>query len=163
MRPVLVAVTRGYSDAPKLAVDREGTLHVAYGESAAGPFEPSEVHYTRSRDGGRSFESARSLSRNASSTAYGAGFPSLSLDGAGNVYVTWEAHPERDRPRGVAFVMSRDAGATFASTTLVPGTGAAADGFNGSLQGLLMRKLAVNAAGGIAIVNSSCGTAPARG
>ena len=67
--PVLVAVTKGYSDAPKLAVDGEGTLHVAYGESAAGPFEPSEVHYTRSRDGGRSFESARSLSRNASSAA----------------------------------------------------------------------------------------------
>jgi hypothetical protein len=153
--PVFAAHTKGYSDAPKIAVDRAGTVHVAYTESAAGPFDRYEVHYTRSRDGALTFEPTRSLSPRGPSTAHGAGFPSLALDGSGRVYVSWETFPERERPRGLAIVFSTDAGATFTAPAVVPGTGSAADGLNGSLQGLLMRKLAVDTAGNIAIVNSS--------
>jgi hypothetical protein len=153
--PVRVAVTKGYSDAPKIAVDRAATLHVIYAESAAGPFDRYEVHYTRSRDGARSFDAPRVLSRGAIGTTYGASFPALALDADGRVYVSWELYPERGAPRGLAFALSRNGGKTFTTPVIVPGTGAAAEGFNGSLQGLLMRKLAVSAVGEIAIVNSS--------
>ena len=50
---------------------------------------------------------------------------------------------------------STDGGATFTAASIVPGTGDPRDGFNGSQQGLLMRKLAVNASGAIAVVNST--------
>jgi hypothetical protein len=153
--PVPVAVTKGYSDAPKIAVDRAGTLHVAYAESAAGPFDRYDVHYTRSRDGGRTFDTPRAVSRGVTAATYGAAFPSLVLDAAGSIYVSWEVYPDRNGPRGVAFALSKNGGGTFTMPVIVPGTGAAADGINGSLQGMLMRKLAVSAAGDIAIVNSS--------
>ena len=38
---------------------------------------------------------------------------------------------------------------------MVPGTADPTLGFNGSQQGLLMRKLAVNGAGAVAVVNST--------
>jgi hypothetical protein len=152
---VPVAVTKGYSDAPKIAVDRAATLHVVYAESAAGPFGRYDVHYARSRDGARTFEAPRALSREAPAAAQGAAFPALALDASGNVHVTWEVYPDRNGPRGLAYAFSKNGGASFSSAVPVPGTGAASDGINGSLQGMLMRKLAVSAAGDIAIVNSS--------
>ena len=56
------------------------------------------------------------------------------------------------RPRGLGIALSRDGGQTFAAGTVPESAGA---GWNGSLQGMLMRKLAVNRAGALAIVNSS--------
>jgi hypothetical protein len=151
--PVPAAATTGYSDAPKLAIDRGGTLHLVYGESAAGPFDRYEVHYTRSRDGARTFEAPRSLSRGAA--AYSAAFPSLALDANDNVYVSWEWYPDRHGARGLVFAFSTSGGATFSAAGVVPGLGAASDGINGGLQGLLTSKLAVDDVGRIAIVNSS--------
>ncbi|HEX2061684.1 MAG TPA: exo-alpha-sialidase, partial [Thermoanaerobaculia bacterium] len=83
-----------------------------------------------------------------------AGFPSLGVDGNGNLYVLWERFADGPvRPRGLALAVSRDGGATFNAPGVVPHSADA--GWNGSLQGLLMRKLAVNRDGAIAIVNSS--------
>lgn len=139
--PVIVATSKGYSDAPKLAVDAAGVLHVVYSER-------QRVLYSRSTDGGRSFAAPRDISgRNAA-------FPDLSLDGKGNLYVLWEHFPDgRERPRGLALAVSTDGGATFTQPILVPDSAGA--GSNGSLQGLLMRKLAVNRHGALAVVNSS--------
>jgi hypothetical protein len=145
--PVIVGRSKGYSDAPKLAVDARGTLHLVYGESGRGLFAGRHVRYTRSADGGRSFEAPRDIS------GADAGFPSLGVDGNGNVYVLWERYEGATvRPRGLGFAISRDGGQTFA-TGPVPES--ADPGWNGSLQGMLMRKLAVNRAGVVAIVNSS--------
>jgi hypothetical protein len=78
------------------------------------------------------------------------------LDGADNVHATWELFPKRrEWPQGVGFAYSSDRGKTFASPSIVPGSADPALGFNGSQQGLLMRKLAVNRAGAVAIVNST--------
>jgi hypothetical protein len=141
--PVQVAKNRSYADAPKLAVDRAGTLHVAYAEN-------NEIRYTRSSDGARSFERPRALS------GRGAGFPHLALDGKGDVYVAWERLPEaRSRPRGLSLTVSRDGGRSFAPPSPVPHSADPSGAPNGSFQGLLMRKLAVNARGELAIVNSS--------
>jgi hypothetical protein len=140
-----VQVTRStsYSDAPKVALDPAGTLHLVYAQN-------NEIRYTRSSDGARSFEPPRAIS------GRGAGFPYLQLDGKGNVYVAWERLPDaRERPRGLAISASRDAGRTFSPPASVPHSADPSGAPNGSFQGLLMRKLAVNARGDVAIVNSS--------
>ena len=83
-------------------------------------------------------------------------FPALSLDGQGNLYVIWELFPSQGNySQGLGFTYSSDAGRTFASPSVVPGSVDPAGGFNGSQQGLLMRKLAVNGAGAITAVNST--------
>ena len=148
--PVLVHPSKGYSDAPKLALDRAGTLHLAYAESSGGPFERYRVLYTRSTDGGRSFKPPRTIS------AVNAAFPSLSLDAADDLYVVWELFDDqRRRPRGLGFAISRDLGRTFTAPALVPESADRAGRRNAGYQGLLTRKLAVNKDGAIAIVNSS--------
>jgi len=148
--PRIVAPSPGYSDAPKLAVDPRGTLHLVYAESSGGPFDPSRIRYTRSSDGARTFEPPREIS------APGAGFPALSVDAKGNLYVLWELfHDPRGYPRGLALAVSRDSGRSFTAPAIVPGSIDPAGGMNGSNQGFLMRKLAVNGRGAVAIVNSS--------
>ena len=146
----VVEKTRSYSDAPKIVVDRAGILHLAYAESSGGPFERYTVRYTRSRDGGRSFEPSRRISN------VNAAFPSLAVDARGGVYLVCELfHDDRHRPRGLGHAVSRDSGRTFSSPALVPESADPPGHWNGSHQGLLMRKLAVNAAGHVAVVNSS--------
>src|SRR5262245_398100 len=138
--PVIVERSKGYSDAPKLALDERGVLHLVYSEN-------SRILYSRSTDGGASFERPRDIS------GPGAGFPSLSADANGNLYVLWERFERRlPRPRGLQLAVSRDGGRTFAGGEVPESAGA---GWNGSLQGMLMRKLAVNRGGGVAIVNST--------
>ena len=136
---VIVDKTRAYSDAPKIAVDGRGVLHLAYNEGR-------RVHYTRSSDGGARFAPPRDISGG------NAGFPSLSLDGRGKLYVLWERFAEPYRARGLELAVSADRGSTFSKTAVPESAGA---GHNGSLQGLLMRKLAASADGALAIVNSS--------
>jgi BNR repeat-like domain len=139
--PVIVERSKGYSDAPKLAVDAAGALHLVYAAR-------QRILYSRSTDGARSFAAPRDIS------GANAGFPALSLDGKGNLYVLWERFADSPvRPRGLALALSNDGGGTFAEPVLVPDSADA--GWNGSSQGLLMRKLAVNRHGAFAIVNSS--------
>jgi hypothetical protein len=145
--PVIVERSKGYSDAPKIALDARGTLHLVYGESGRGLFAGRHVRYARSTDGGRSFEAPRDIS------GLDAGFPALGVDASGNVYVLWERFAgETLRPRGLGIALSRDAGRSF-QTGQVPES--AGTGWNGSLQGMLTRKLAVHREGAIAIVNST--------
>jgi hypothetical protein len=155
-RPQVVAPSRNYSDAPKLAVDRAGVLHLVYAETAGGPFERSHIRYTRSTDGGRTFEPARDISTPLPASAVSAAFPSLGVDMAGNVCALWELYPQLGQPpRGLALAVSRDGGRSFSKSVVVPHSMDAAGGFNGSRQGLLMKKLAVGPAGTVAVVNSS--------
>jgi len=146
--PVIVERSKGYSDAPKLAVDARGTLHLVYAESERGLFGRRHVRYARSPDGAATFERPRDISERE------AAFPALSLDAKGNLYVLWERFADHPLlPRGLALAVSSDGGRTFTAPVLVPGSADA--GWNGSSQGLLMRKLAVNRHGALAIVNSS--------
>ena len=154
-RAQVVARTGGYSDTPKIAVDGHGISHLVYGESSTGFFGLQQVYYTRLRDKGGRFEEPRLLSASLARRKEGASFPSLAVDGPGNVYVVWEHHREaREEPRGLGFQMSRDGGQTFTSPSLVPGTADRALGVNGSRQGKLMRKLAVSSTGAVAVVSS---------
>jgi hypothetical protein len=148
--PLIVAPSPGYSDAPKLAVDARGILHLVYAESSGGPFDRSHIRYTRSTDGGRSFEPAREIS------PPGAGFPALGTDARGNLCVVWELFRDpREYPRGLGVAVSRDAGRSFTAPAVVPGSTDPRGGWNGSNQGFLTKKLAMNGRGAVAIVNSS--------
>ena len=154
--PLRVAPSKNYSDAPKLAVGPGGVLHLAYAESSGGPFARYRIRYTRSTDGGRSFATSRDISRPMPGSFASAAFPALAVDGRGRVCVLWELYDdERQRPRGLGLAVSSDGGRSFSEPSLVPDSADAAGGFNGSTQGLLMQKLAVNAGGAIAVVNSS--------
>lgn len=152
--PQIIAQTTGYSDAPKLAADRAGVVHLVYAESAAGPFDRYRIRHTRSADHGRTFAAPRELALPTGDA--GAAFPSLALDGKGRLLVVWERYQGRQqRPHGLAFASSDDGGRSFTAAQAVPHSNDADGGTNGSHQGLLMKKLAMNDAGAIAIVNSS--------
>lgn len=139
--PAIVGRSKTYSDAPKLAVDAGGTLHVVYADG-------KRILYSRSADQARTFERPRDIS------GRDAGFPALDIDAKGNLYVLWERFAEHPHlARGLALAVSTDAGRSFTAPVLVPES--ADGGWNGSSQGLLMRKLAVGRDGEIAIVNSS--------
>jgi hypothetical protein len=152
--PVVVAQTATYSDAPKLAVDSAGTLHVVFAESDGGPFDRYDVRYTRSRDGGATFELPRTVSRPPPSNAQSGAFPSLAVTGS-SLHVAWELYPDhREAPRGLGYAISRDAGDSFHAPFAIPHSVDPTGGGNGSFQGRLMRKLAV-LDDTIAVVNSS--------
>ena len=154
--PRIVFESGGHSDAPKIAVNGKGTVHLVYAESPAGPFERYNIWYTRLNEGERTFEEPREISSPQTEQFESVSFPALSLDSEDNIYVIWELFPSRGNyPRGLGLTYSSDGGRTFASPSVIPGSVDPALGVNGSQQGLLMRKLAVNGAGAVAVVNST--------
>lgn len=154
--PRVAMRSNGHSDAPKLAVDAKGTIHLVYTESADGPFGRYRILFARSTDGGRTFKKPREISKPQSKQFESINFPSLSVDGNGNLYVIWELYPRhRNYPQGLGMTYSSDGGQTFAAPSIIPGSVDPALGNNGSQQGLLMRKLAVNGSAAIAVVNST--------
>jgi len=157
--PRTIHPNNGHADAPKLAIDGEDRIHLVYGESPAGAglLERYHVRYTRSEDQGQSFVPAKTISGTPGGDYRSVNFPALRHDGKDNLYVIWELFPAelRGRSRGLAMTVSGDGGETFAIPSMIPGTGNPQHGVNGSRQGLLMNKLAVNEAGRIAVVNST--------
>lgn len=150
------ALTQGpaLSDAPRLAVDRSGVLHLAYGEQGPVAGSQPQVVYTRSSGGGIDFDPPRVVSVPFPEGRSGAGFPNLGLDARGNVLLVWELLTARG-PRGLGYALSRDGGTRFSPAAVVPGSVGPPGAFNGSSQGLLTQKLAMNAAGAVRVANSS--------
>lgn len=154
-KPGIVFESAGHSDAPKIVVGGDGTVHVVYAESPAGPFGRYHVRYTRSSDRGATFEEPREIP-SPQTEFESRHFPALSVDDEDKLYVLWERFPGRGTHAiGLGFAYSNDGGRTFASPSVVPGSADPNPSINGSQQGLLMRKLAVNGAGAIAVVNST--------
>ncbi len=154
--PHAVIESKGHADAPKIAVDKQGTVHLVFAESPEGPLNHYHIRYTRSTDGAQTFQPTREISKPLPGEFESANFPSLSLGGAANLYVLWELFPDHeDRPQGLGFTYSEDGGRSFASPSVVPASIDPARGDNGGRQGLLMRKLAVNDEGVLAVVNST--------
>ncbi len=147
----IITQTRGFSDAPKLAVDEAGTLHVVWAESVGASGTRSAIRYMRSRDGGRTFEAARELT---SATRNNAAYPMLAIDGT-TVVVGWELITDtHQRSRGLALSYSLDDGGAFTRPAFVAHSIDANGGFNGSHQGRLMEKLALRN-GELLVANSA--------
>lgn len=146
----------GHADAPRLAAAKTGMLHLVYAESEDGPSGRYHVRYAQSIGGAGKFGNPRLVSQPRPHAGKGAGYPAVAVDGQGTLYVTWELFEgAATRPRGLEFTLSRDNGRSFAPPQLVPGSQDAGGATNGSHQGLLGKKLAVNNEGELAIVNSS--------
>ena len=155
-QPRLAIKSAGHSDAPKIAVDGKGVVHMVYAESPAGPLHRYHIRYARLKEEKKGFIDPREISAPQTEEFTSANFPSLALDGKGNLLVLWELFPDlRGRSQGLGYTVSQDGGQTFTPPRVLPGSLDPELGYNGSQQGLLMRKLAVNEAGGIAVVNST--------
>jgi len=154
--PRVVNRSEGHSDAPSLAVDPTGTVHLAYGESPSGPFQQYHVRYARSTAGVDSFTASAAISKQQPARYEEAHFPTLRARSSDTLHVLWELYPEEsNRSRALAYASSRNGGDTFAAPSVVPETADSTHGFNGSQQGLLMEKLTVNDVGDLAVVNST--------
>jgi hypothetical protein len=152
----VVRPSRAYSDAPRIAVDAGGVVHLAYAESEGAPHARQRILYTRSIDGARSFQPVRVLTPDWPRPYVSAGYPSLAVDRHGGVYVLWEWMDDlRQRPRALGMAVSVNGGDTFGQPAEVPHSRDPGGGYNGSSQGLLLQKLVVNARGDLAVVNSS--------
>lgn len=149
--PRVVTETAERGDAPQIAMDEAGVLHLVHAESEADRDAASRVRYLRLKPTSPGFEQPRTVSGQHPAT-----FPSLSLGPAGHVYVVWQHHAASDEPaRGLSFIASRDDGQTFSPPSSLEGTADPALGVNGSRQGKLMHLLAANHSGAIAAVSSS--------
>lgn len=147
--PRLAGTPGAFADAPRLAFDTGGALHLVHAEQPERRRGPGRVMYTRLAPGATAFASPRAIS------PPGAGFPALAMDAQGRLVAVWEVFPRPDaRPRGLAFSVSADGGGSFGAPQAVPGS-APAQGGNGSYQGLLGKKLALAPDGGVAVVNSN--------
>jgi hypothetical protein len=150
--PQLVNAGAGRADAPDLAVDGTGRLHLVFAQHGA----RAQVRYTSMAADSGSFDPVRTLSG-----AQAAAYPTLASDGRDGLAVLWEHLGSGGRGQSLGFALSRDGGRRFSNPAVVPGSNAPAAGSNGSQQGLLGRKLALDEAGRIAVVNSSL--APKKG
>jgi hypothetical protein len=154
--PQLVGAGPGHADAPSLAVDGAGGVHLVYSESPSGPGGRYEVRYARSPGGAGKFGVARTISTPVTDGIDGAAYPSIATDGRQSLFVIWEIFPATaGRSQSLGFTYSSDAGQHFARPARVPGSGDPSGGSNGSQQGLLGKKLAVDRFARLAIVNSS--------
>jgi hypothetical protein len=107
---------------PKIVVDEQGgAIYVSWTQKTEGQ-HTGDIRFTRSVDGGSSFEPVRTINDDGLLTSHR--FESLFLAQSGHLYVTWLDKREleyaalRGEPytgSGVFFTVSTDQGATFAS------------------------------------------------
>jgi hypothetical protein len=154
LAPQIAHHSGGHAEAPKIAVDQAGTVHLVYAESPQGPLHPYHIAYRRRPKGAERFAPPVTLSPPPSLRGERVSFPTLAIGGKEQLFVLWERLPAH-RPHGLGFTSSHDGGRTFAAPSIIPGSLDRDQGFNGSLQGLLMQKLAANRRGAIAVVNST--------
>ncbi|TXK64536.1 sialidase family protein [Alkalisalibacterium limincola] len=146
----------GHVDAPQIAVDDEGTVHLVYGESVEGPMQRYRIKYARRARGEEAFTTPVDLSGRQLERFGSTGFPAIATGTDGHVYVSWEVFPAPGtRPNGLGFVYSIDRGETFSEPEVVPGSIDPDGGVNGSMQGLLGSKLAAGPDGQVLLVNST--------
>lgn len=154
--PVKVHESKGHSDAPKLAVGKSGTIHLVFSDSPDGPLQKYRILYTRSENRGKSFKQPAVISKPHNKRFASINFPHLSIDADENLYILWELFPEvRSRPQGLGIAFMKKGNSSPVYHGIVPESIDSEGGLNGSQQGLLMKKLAVNDSGDIAVVNST--------
>ena len=144
--PVLVGGKGARADAPRLALDAKGRLHLVFREQSGK--QPSAVRHVRTDGPELAFGTPRSLSARGEQ----ASTPHLALDAHG-VHVAWDS-------ASFGLRTTRDGGAGFSPPVTVPHSSPGPGERSGSQQGLLGKKLA---AGGGMIVLANSSLAPGRG
>ncbi len=156
-KPKSLFKSSGHADAPKIAVNSKGVIHLVYAKSPEGLFGPYHIRHNKSYDGGQVFEKSKKISRGMDRKKFvSESFPMLDIGGDDRLYVIWEIFPAHTRnSHGLGFTFSINGGQSFAPTSVIPNSADPTLGVNGSQQGLLMSKLDANGAGTIAVVNST--------
>lgn len=148
-----ILASSGHADAPRIAIDNLDTLHLVFGDSPAGLSGPYRIRYTCAHGADGAFLPPMTI---ASAAGVSLNFPNLSVDRSGRFFVTWQTASSAEVPsRGIGFTISRNRGRSFAPAEIVPRSDDPRLGVNGSQQGSLMTRLAVNSEGTLAIVNST--------
>jgi hypothetical protein len=103
-----------------LAVDAEGTVHLVF--DALSPSQTTwTANYTRSFNGGASFQPSRELSR----LSFFSLFPRVVVDGRGTVHVAWiDLRVVEGRSSAIVYRQSTDGGNTFGDEIFVNDGGA---------------------------------------
>lgn len=154
--PQVVDQSPGHADAPVLALDHGGNLYLAYAYSESGPFRPATLRFVRRPVDGEGFESPREVATGLPRPWTSAGFPGMDLDAEGRIYLLMELFEQAGgRSNALGWMVSTDHGESFSELTTVGETPDRDLGVNGSQQGLFMRKLSVNPAGEVALINST--------
>ena len=102
---------------PKLALGAEGSIHVAWGEAWA-PGVKTQARYSRSVDGGKSFEKARGVSSNT-----GIDGVTIAADDKNHVMVFWHVmEPKQEQVKQATWLWmssSKDNGQSFGASEQV--------------------------------------------
>lgn len=132
-----------FSWLPRVIMDGAGDIFVLWQEIVfSGGSHGGEIFFARSTNGGRSFSEPMNLSNTP--------------NGAGNPHLLFELfHNRSQRGTGLALALSGNAGESFDEPRAIPRGADDPRGVNGSLQGLLMDKLAISPEGGVIVVNST--------
>ncbi|MFC0253861.1 sialidase family protein [Massilia consociata] len=152
--PVRIGSPGARADAPRLALDGAGRLHLVFADYPQSRGAPA-IRHVRADSGTLRFGPPRTLSEAGQPGSY----PHLATDGQGKVHVAWEAVDAGDRPHGLVHAPVPENGEIRPAP--VPHSADPAGGRNGSQQGLLGKKLAAGPDGLIVLVNSSL--APGKG
>ncbi len=109
------AVAAGTIRGAQIAVGKDNSLHVVW-NGRGGKNQPAPLLYTRSLNGGRSFEAQRDLRADTQALDGGA---SIAANAKGEVFVVWHGAPANAEPgeinRRVFVLKSTDNGQTFAA------------------------------------------------
>jgi len=142
----------GRADAPALAVGSDGMLFLAYAESGDGSLADTAVLLARRGLDDGAFRGPQTVADPSTGAAH---FPALALTADDRACILWERFPDpEERSVGLGFSCLAGHAQALAPSTIIPGTDEPGLGFNGSQQGLLMQKLALNAQDDVAVVNS---------
>ena len=113
------AVETNGENRPKIFPTEGGLVYVSWTRKLAGRFT-GEIRFSRSTDGGRSFEAPRTV--NDDGLPIGHRFDSLHVDALGHVYLVWIDKRDREGARAqgrdyrgaaIYYAVSTDRGATF--------------------------------------------------
>jgi len=151
--------TRGFADAPNIAVDKTGTVHLVFSRAPQRFSTQSEIYYSRLDLGKEKFSEPIKISVTTNDWER-SGYPKIAISD-NNIYVLWELFIAREfSSRGLGFthwsIQKDEPLPTDKLNFFIIRDGRNDDlGINGSLQGMLTNKLAISPAGKIVIVNST--------
>lgn len=154
--PEMAYQSSSHSEAPKIAVDSEDTIHLVFAEKNETAAQQYRIYYTRKEMTESTFQQPKEISSDHSGQVISTGFPELTFDDEDRLFVIWNLYPAHTgRPLGFGFTYSENRGTSFTTPMPIPGTTSPELGSNGSRQGSLMRKLAARGGGEVAVVTST--------
>jgi hypothetical protein len=106
--PENISHTPGSSSATEIACGPNGRIAVTWGDATGGSESQSDIWFTLSTDGGKSWSPPRNLSNTPGVSAN----PSVAIDEEGRIHVAWDDAPLGDLSPDIFFLTSSD-GKTF--------------------------------------------------